>query len=95
MVILSRDLKRWVFLHTVFLLYFRALGSPGGEFLCMSGALGFVSGALVLVAAIQGTPDHLVLVARGPCIPRYHETVTAGETIHCKLPNQSTMQTAE
>lgn len=61
----------------------------------MSGALGFISRALVLLVAPQGTPEHLVLVARGPCIPRYHETITAGETVHCKLPNQSTMQTAE
>ena len=48
----------------------------------MSGALGFISGALVLLVATQGTPEHLALVARGPCIPRYHETITAGERVH-------------
>ena len=53
----------------------------------MSGALVFTSGALVFVAATQGTPsDHLALVAREACIPRYHETVTTGETVHSKLP---------
>lgn len=46
----------------------------------------FTSGALVFMAAAQGTPiDPLALVLRDTCIPETHRTRTIGETILDRL----------
>ena len=47
----------------------------------MSGALVFMSGALMLVAVTEGMPlDCLAVVASGACVPKPHRTATIRES---------------
>ena len=73
------ELAGTIFVPPIYLLHFRVPISPGWKSL-------HASGALVFVAASQGTPlDCLVLKTRRPCITGSHGTVTIRETILGRL----------
>ena len=60
----------------------RAPVPHGRELLDVPGALVFTSGALVFVAAAQGTLlNFLAPVAREACVPVSHKTITTGEVV--------------
>ena len=53
-----------------------------GNVLHMSGALVFMSGALMLVAVTEGMPlECLAVVASGACVPKSHRTATIRERV--------------
>lgn len=59
-----------------------------GNVLHMSGALVFMSGALMLVAVTEGMPlECLAVMASGACVPESHRTATIRERVLSSLPH--------
>lgn len=59
-----------------------------GNVLHMSGALVFMSEALMLVAVTEGMSlECLAVVASGACVPEFHRTTTIGERVLSSLPH--------